>query len=391
MQITNLSVTTVSAGDRNWIFVRIDTNQPGLYGWGEATLEWKTRAVVGAVEDIAPMIIGEDPRSINHVVEKILKHSFWPLGVIGLTALSAIEQALWDILGKDCGRPVWQLLGGKVRDRIRVYAHIGSATPGFRYHPIDVEAYVDGALALTERGYSALKCLPIPVVRYEARASDTRATETLAGRLREAVGPDVDLMFDLHGRPASVGAAVALVQALSVAKPLFVEEPIQPGDPESMRIVADRTGVPLAAGERLLTLTEFRALIDSGAVSFVQPDLCHCGGFSAGRTIAAVAADSHIGVAPHNPMGPIASVVGLHFAAATQNFVILEQYSDAFSFFSEVVSNPIRMEGGHWAIPDTPGLGIDVDERAAQKYPFRQEAIAASIAVDPRDGSFAHW
>lgn len=391
MKITGISTVTVGAGDRNWVFVRVETSRPGLYGWGEATLEWKTRAVVGCVEDLAPMVVGEDARSITRVVEKLLKHSFWPLGVIGLTAVSAIEQALWDIAGKDCARPVWQLLGGKVRERVRVYAHIGTATPGFRPFPIDIPAYVDGALALVEKGYTALKTLPIPIVRFEASLRDVAQTERLAMALREALGPSVDLMYDLHGRPASVAAAVEFVKALGPSKPLFVEEPVQPGDHRNMRLVADRTGVPLAAGERLLTLAEFKALADRGAVSYFQPDLCHCGGFGVGRSIAALGAAADIGLAPHNPMGPIASVVGLHFAASTPNFVILEQYSDRFAHFDEVAPNPIRLEEGYWNIPDRPGLGIEVDEAAARRFPFRQEPIAASEAIYAPDGSVAFW
>ena len=391
MKITKIEPVLVHAGDRNWILVRVETSEPGLFGWGEATLEWKTRAVVGCLEDFAPMLVGQDPRNISYLNELMLKHSFWPLGVVGLTAVSAIEQALWDILGKDCGRPVWQLLGGKARERVRVYAHIGAAVPGFRPWPMDIETYVDGALALVAKGYTALKCLPVPITRFDAQSQGLRLAERLAGRLREAVGPDIDLMFDFHGRPASISAAVDYVKAVSVAKPMFVEEPIQPHDPEGMRIVGDRTGVPLAAGERLLTLREFQELADARAVNFVQPDLCHCGGFTVGRQIAAVAEAANIGVAPHNPMGPIASVVGLHFGVTTPNFVILEQMSDGFPFFSEVVDTPIVLAGGYWSVPERAGLGIDINIDEARKYPFEQEKIASRHALHPADGSVAHW
>ena len=391
MKITKIDPVLVHAGDRNWILVRVETSVPGLHGWGEATLEWKTRAVVGCLEDFAPMLLGRDPRDIVFLNELMLKHSFWPLGVIGLTAVSAIEQALWDILGKDCGKPVWQLLGGKARERVRVYAHIGTATPGFRPWPMEVEAYVEGALALVEKGYTALKCLPVPITRFDAQTAGVALAERLAGRLREAVGPAVDLMFDFHGRPASISAAVDYTKAVAVARPMFVEEPIQPHDPDGMRMVGDRTGVPLAAGERLLTLREFQALAQVRAVNFFQPDLCHCGGFTVGRQIAALAEAANIGIAPHNPMGPIASVVGLHFAVTTPNFVILEQMSDGFAFFSEVVDTPVKMTDGYWEVPDRPGLGVEIDLDQARKYPFEQEKIAARTAVHEADGSVAHW
>lgn len=391
MKITGIRTVTVHAGDRNWVLVRVETNEPGLYGWGEGTLEWKTRAVVGCVEDFAPMLIGRDPRDINYLTELMVKHSFWPLGVIGLTAVSAIEQALWDILGKDCGKPVWQLLGGKARERVRVYAHVGSTIPNFKRWPIDPEAYRDAARDLVERGYTAVKTLPIPVTHYATDREGVRTAERLAIALREGVGPNADILFDFHGRASSVSAAVDYTKAVSVCSPMFVEEPVQPGDPLAMRLVGDRTGVPIATGERLLTLSEFQALADLRAVNFFQPDLCHCGGFTSGRAIASVAAAAQIGIAPHNPMGPVASVVGLHFAVATPNFVVLEQLSDRFDFFSRVADTPIRMKDGFWEVPERLGLGIDIDLQEAAKHPFAQESIAAREAICASDRTIAHW
>lgn len=391
MKITAIRTVPVHAGDRNWVLVRVETNEDGLYGWGEGTLEWKTRAVIGCIEDFVPMLIGRDPRDISYLLELMTKHSFWPLGVIGLTAVSAIEQALWDILGKECGKPVWQLLGGKARERVRVYAHVGSSIPNFKRWPIDPAAYRDAAADLVSRGYTAVKTLPIPVTHYATDRKGVRTAERLAIALREGVGPDTDILFDFHGRASSVSAAVDYTKALSVCGPMFVEEPVQPGDPIAMRLVADRTGVPIATGERLLTLPEFQAIADLRAVNFFQPDLCHCGGFTVGRAIAAVAAAAQIGIAPHNPMGPVASVVGLHFAVATPNFVILEQLSDRFDFFHRVVDTPIRMKDGYWNVPDRPGLGIDIDLDEAAKHPFQQESIAAREAIYGADGTVAFW
>jgi galactonate dehydratase len=391
MKITAIRPITVHAGDRNWVFVRVETDQPGLYGWGEGTLEWKTRAVVACVEDFVPMLLGRDPRDISWLHERMVKHSFWPLGVIGLTAVSAIEQALWDILGKDCGKPVWQLLGGRVRECVRVYAHISSSKRDLRRRPLDPEAYADGAREMVAKGYNALKCGPAPYTHYATDRDGVRRMERLAVMLREAVGPDVDLLFDFHGRASTIGAAVAYTKALAACDPMFVEEPVQPGDPDAMRMVADRSNVPLAAGERLLTLPEFQALADRRAVSFFQPDLCHCGGFTVGRQIAAIGAAAQIGIAPHNPMGPIASVVGLHFAVATPNFVILEQLSDRISHFAAVADVPITLRDGCWEIPDRPGLGVEIDMAEAARHPFEQESIAAREAINQHDGSIVHW
>lgn len=391
MKITRVSSTAIAAGPRNWICVRIETDQPGLHGWGEATLEWKSRAVMGCIDDLAPMLVGHDPRNIPRLIETIVKHSFWPLGVIGMTAVSAIEQALWDILGKECGKPVWQLLGGRARDRVRVYGHIGHTRRNFARLPVDVEAYCEAAADMVGRGYTALKCNPTPFTHFAADRAAIPVLERLALRLRETVGEAVELMFDFHGRPTTVHAAAAYCQALAACRPLFIEEPVQPGDALAMRAVADRTDVALAAGERLITLREFQDLADCQAVTFLQPDLCHCGGFTAGRAIAAIAAARGIGIAPHNPMGPIASVVGLHFAVATPNFVILEQSASRFDFFFDVFDTPIIMVDGCWQVPDRPGLGIEINLEEAAKRPFLQEGIQARGAVAALDGSIVHY
>jgi galactonate dehydratase len=188
MKITAVETRLVNAIHRNWIFVKIVTDQPGLWGWGEATLEWKTRAVVGAIDDLAPMLIGEDPRRIEHLVRKMTRHSFWPLGVIGLSAVSGIEQALWDISGKELGVPVWRLLGGRCRDRVRVYTHFRRARIGAQVDPLDTEAYVEGVLETVAMGYGAVKLGVVPYTHYDAPLPEVRHVEKLVGRIRDAVG-----------------------------------------------------------------------------------------------------------------------------------------------------------------------------------------------------------
>lgn len=200
MKITRITPVVVAAPPhRNWVFVKVETDQDGLYGWGEATLEWKTRGVVGAIEDIAPMVVGLDPRDINHVLEVLTKAAFWPLGIYGLTAMSAIEQALWDIKGKVMNVPVWNLLGGKVRDRVRVYTHLGTGKIGINRVTKDITSYAELAAELKEAGYNALKFLPIPYTHYNAEPAAVRHTETLLRKVREAVGEDVEILLDFHG------------------------------------------------------------------------------------------------------------------------------------------------------------------------------------------------
>jgi galactonate dehydratase len=392
MKITRVKAVVVAAPPhRNWIFVKVETDQPGLHGWGEATLEWKTRAVVGCVEDFEPIVVGRDPRNVTQIVELLNRSAFWPLGVIGLTALSAIEQAAWDIKAKDMGVPVWQALGGKVRDRVRVYTHIGAGKVKIVRHSRDIASYCESAAELKEAGYDALKTGPVPYMHYDADLAQVGHAGKLLEGLRDTVGDSVDILLDFHGRPSSMRAALAYIDAVSPARPMFVEEPIQPGDPEAMRMVAERAGCPIATGERILTHKEYEDLCNMKAVTYIQPDLCHCGGFTVGKQIAATAAANYIGVCPHNPMGPIAGAVGLHFAAAVPNFVILEEISGAIPWFSEVVSTPIKRVDGYWEIPTAPGLGVEVDEAAAARHPFQQEEIAGLQAIVARDGTITNW
>lgn len=392
MKITRVSPLVVAAPPhRNWVFVKVETDQPGLYGWGEATLEWKTRGVVGCLEDLAPMVVGRDPRDINHLLEVLTKAAFWPLGVYGLTAMSAIEQALWDIRGKEFNVPVWNLLGGKVRDRVRVYTHLGSGTIPINRTTRDIGSYRASAAELKELGYDAVKTVPIPYTHYDAERTHVRHTGRMLEGLRETLGDEVDILLDFHGRPASIQAAVAYIDAVSPAGPMFVEEPVQPGDPEAMRMISERAGCPIATGERLLTHKEFEDLCNLKAVTYVQPDLCHCGGLTIGRQIAATAAANYIGVCPHNPMGPIAGAVGLHFGVSVPNFVILEEASGTVPWYDDVVDSPIKRVGSYWEIPTRPGLGVEINEEEARRHPFQQEEFGGLEAVVARDGTMANW
>ena len=385
MKITRVGTTVVSGGRRNWIFVRVETDEPGLYGWGEATLEWKTRAVVGCIEDLADLLEGADPRDVARIVERARKHSFWPLGTIGATALSGLEQACWDIHAKSLGLPVWRLLGGRCRDRVRVYTHIGF---GAFQNPIptDIDRYVEGVARVVAEGYTAIKINPIQHTGYDTRLAEVRHLGRLLERLRESVGDEVDLMVDLLGRPASVNAALEYVRAMAPAKLMWVEEPIDPGDPAAMSRIASEGGVPVATGERLVTTREFFDLAAAGAIAIAQPDLCHCGGILEGARIAAICASAGIGVAPHNPSGPISSAVALHFAVATPNFVIQEEMTGSVPWYNEVVQAPLRRVDGYWEVPETPGFGIEVNLDACTRHPFAPEEPTAKPAMLP-DGT----
>ncbi|MEQ9350299.1 MAG: enolase C-terminal domain-like protein, partial [Alphaproteobacteria bacterium] len=278
MRITGVETRIVDAGMRNWVFVKVLTDQPGLHGWGEATLEWKTRAVAACVDDLTPLVAGQDPLAIEHLVQTMTKHGFWRLGAIGLSAVSGIEQALWDIKGKALGVPVWQLLGGKVRERVRLYTHLALGDSAAVYEAPDVGRLKAHADDIVAAGYSAFKVLLVPPTHYRAALPDVRQTGMLMDALRDHVGDGVDIMVDLHGRPPSVAVARAYVEALTPGRPLFVEEVLPPGHEIAMRDVAVASKVPLATGERLYARPDWLALFAHRSVDIVQPDLSHCGG-----------------------------------------------------------------------------------------------------------------
>ena len=369
MKITSLRTVVVNAQLRNWVFVRVDTDE-GLYGWGEATLEWKTRAVVGAVQDLEPLVIGRDPRDIEQLVRVMNKQGFWRIGVIGKTAMSGIEVACWDIFGKSVGLPVWRLLGGRTRDTVRVYTHLGMGQMDAVYDSLDAASLVDRGLAVVAQGYRALKIVNVPYTHYTASPSGIDRMARGMADLRHAVGDDIDIMVDFHGRPASASAALLYIRAIEPARPLFVEEPIQPGDAAAMRDISQRTICPIATGERLVDRLEFDDLFRLRAIAVAQPDICHVGGLWEARKIAAMAETAGIGIAPHNPLGPLATVAALHFDVATGNFVIQEEMSGAVPWFGEVLRGLPVMRDGAWAIPEVPGLGIEIDEVVAARHPY---------------------
>lgn len=391
MKITAIKTCVVNAEMRNWIFVRVETDQAGLYGWGEATLEWKTRAVLGALQDLEPLLLGQDPQQINQLARIMKKQSFWRLGAIGASAASGIEIALWDILGKSLGCPVWQLLGGKVRDRVKVYTHLGMGQMEQVYESLDEEPLLARAEKVIEHGYRAIKIVNIPYTHYTASLIDLDRLAQMTGRLRERLGPECEIMIDFHGRPASAKTALQYIEAVAPARPLFVEEPVPPGNTAALAFVQERSPVPVASGERLIDLADFADLFAARAVDIAQPDLCHCGGLGEAKKIAAMAEAVGIGIAPHNPAGPIAGAAALHFAVATPNHIIQEEMVGAVPWYRDVVlETPVRMEQGCWLVPDTPGLGIDIDLQEAAKYPFQQEPIHP-VHARLSDGTVVDW
>jgi galactonate dehydratase len=390
VRITSIDARVCNAEMRNWIFVRVETDQPGLFGWGEATLEWKTRAVVGAIEDLAPLLIGQDPRDIEHCQQILTKHGFWRLGVVGMSAVSGIELALWDILGKSLGAPVWRLLGGKVRDYLRTYTHLGLGDMKAVYETETAAGIVERGRIVAQAGYDAVKVVCIPYTHYVAGSRNVDKVGQMLSDLRDALGPDLDIMVDFHGRPASVNAAMDYIHAIAPSRPLFVEEPVPPENAGGLAEITARSPVPIASGERLVGRREFEPAIRARAFHIGQPDICHAGGLLETKKIAAMAETAGIGLAPHNPLGPIAGVAALHFGICTPNVIIQEEMSGAVPWYDEVVRWPIDRRAGRWDVPHKSGLGIEVDEAVIAKHPFQQEVLHARNAVMP-DGTIVDW
>lgn len=358
MKITRITPIMADGGHRVFVFVKVETDQPGLIGWGEATLEGKPRAVAGCIQDMEPMILGQDPRRIEHCWQILYRSGFWRMGVIGLSAISGIEQALWDIKGKDLGVPVYELLGGRVRDKVRCYTHFGGDTP---------EAMAEDALSKKAKGWTAIKTVPVPITNVIDGPRKLRAAEAGLRATREAVGDEVDILLDMHGR-LTPQMAIQYAKCFEPYAPLFIEEPCQAENAAVMARVARATTIPVATGERLFLRWGFREILETGGASLLQPDPCHCGGISETRKIATMAETYYAGLAPHNPYSPLATAVGVHIDLVSPNFVIQEMIDpDTAPEAQALIVEPLRVVNGHILPPEKPGLGVEVNEAECAK------------------------
>jgi galactonate dehydratase len=334
------------------------------------------------------MLLGRDPTRIEFLWQIMYRHSFWRVGVIGMSAISAIEQACWDILGKSLGVPVYKLLGGRVRDRVRMYTHLGGGEMKAVYETVDPGPLIDRARAVLEKGYRALKVVFVPFSQPLTGLPAVKHFASLMGKLREAVGDEVDIMIDFHGR-ATTGQAIEYIRAIEEFHPLFCEEPVPPEQPDALLEVRRSVRVPIATGERLVTRWEFRRVCELQACHVLQPDLSHCGGLLEAKKIASLGETYLMGVAPHNPNGPIANAVALHFDLATPNFLIQEDMLGDVPWRFDVVRTNMRSENGYWLPPQEPGLGVEINEKEARKHPFQPEILEQMVFHD--DGSVAEW
>lgn len=367
-----------------WLFLKLSTDEE-VAGWGEPVVEGRANTVAAAVDELAGELIGKDVFRIEDHFQVMWRGGFYRGGPVLTSALSGIEQALWDAKGRALGLPVWEFLGGRARDSIRTYGWVGGDRP---------EDAVDAAQARRAAGFDAVKLNATGELTYVDSPAALDAAVTRVAAVREAC-PDLDIAVDFHGR---VHRAMArpLLRALEELRPLFVEEPALPEHPESLRELRRHTTIPLATGERLYTRWDFKQVVMDGAADIVQPDVSHAGGILELRKIAAMAEAFDVAVAPHCPLGPIALAASLALDACTPNAVIQEQslgmhYNEDGDLLDYLVDpEPLRMRDGVLPIPSGPGLGVEVDEDRVREAAIRGHDWHSPLWRN-RDGTLAEW
>lgn len=367
MKVTDVKPFVVDCFRTNWVFVKVYTDE-GIDGVGEATLEYKEAALLGAVQHIKEYLVGKNPLDIERHFHDIYRDAYWRGGAVLMSALSAVEMALWDILGKSLGVPVYQLLGGRANDKVRIYVNgwfSGAKTPA---------EFGAKAKAAMERGVTALKWDPFGKAYLTlSNAELDRAMECVAA-VRDAVGNRVDLLIEGHGR-FDVPTGIRIAKELEQFRPMWFEEPTPPDNLEALKAVREKSPVPISAGERLYTLKDYKDLFEMRAADYIQPDISHAGGIMELKKIAAVADTYYIPFAPHNPSGPVANAATLQLAACCPNFNILEiMYSDV-TWRADVTNEDLHYEDGYITIPDKPGLGIEINEEECLKHPYQVHTL----------------
>ena len=382
MKIVSLELFEVPP---RWLFLKVTTDE-GLVGWGEPIVEGRARTVRAAVEEMSAYLVGKDPFRIEDHFQVLYRGGFYRGGPVLTSALSGIEQALWDIKGKALGVPIYELLGGAAREKVRVYNWIGGDRPADA---------AEAAKAQKAAGFTAVKMNATEELNYIDSYAKIDAAVTRLAAVREAGGAELGIGIDFHGR-VHKSMAKTLVRELEIHQPMFIEEPVLPENDEALREIARHTTTPIALGERLYTRWGFKSVLTQGYVDVVQPDLSHAGGILEARKIAAMAEAFDVAVAPHCPLGPIALAASLQLDACTPNAIIQEQslgihYNQESDLLDYLVDKEVfAYQSGYVAVLEGPGLGIEVDEEKVRK--------AAKMSNDWRnpvwrnaDGTVAEW
>jgi L-alanine-DL-glutamate epimerase-like enolase superfamily enzyme len=379
MKITNIETYPVWGGHRNFLFVVVDTDE-GIYGVGETGITGRELSIIGAIEHFKPLLIGQDPARIEHIWQMLFRGGFFPAQRILTSAISAIDIALWDIKGKALGVPIYELLGGRVRDKVVCYPHN-------RGHAMEIEPLVESCLETKEEGWKFVRWgLSQDGDILEPRQSVLTAIKQFHA-VREAVGDDIEITFDVHTR-LDLPDVLWLCREVESTRPYFIEDPLRSENPDSFKTLRPRTHVPLAAGEQFSSKWEFRQLIEEEWIDYARIDLCIVGGFSEARKIAGWCETHYIKLALHNPLGPVSSAACLQLNLATSNFGVQEQPRRPGTSLNDVVPVQPEWKDGYLLPPTLPGLGIEFDREAAKKYPFQMSELPHLRRLD---GSVTNW
>jgi len=375
MKITDVKVLRMQAHTEphnNWLFVRIHTDS-GITGIGEGSLQYKDASLAAELENFGTYLRGKDPFQIEHIWTSLHRRVTWTGGAVTLSAISAIDLALWDIKGKALGVPVYELTGGKVRDRVPLYANGWFSRNRASAHgpqggsPGEAAWYAEQAKDVVAQGYRCLKVYPFSGVQVITPERIARGVGIVRA-IREAVGPNVEIAVDVRRR-LNIWSARRIAQKLEPLDIAWLEEPILFDNPTAMAQFARSVRVPVSTGEESYTRWEFRELLEQNAVGIIQPDICHAGGMSELRKIAAMAETYYVTLAPHNSNGPISTVASLHLDMSINNCHMQELFLNSLDLCQEVLTNPLIIQDGYGAPPDGPGWGTDLDDAVVAKHP----------------------
>lgn len=381
-----------SFGGAYFVFVKVTTDD-GLIGYGEAYgATFRPHVVAAAIEDLADhFLVGEDPHHVERFWRRSYSRGFTQRPDVTLQgAMSALEMACWDIIGKAADKPVYELLGGRVHEALRTYTYlyprVGDATSVYA----DADLAAARAVEAVAQGFTAVKfdpCGPYTAMGgHQPRLDDLDTAVALTAAVRDAIGGRADLLVGTHGQ-FTAGGAIRVANALAPYDPLWFEEPVPPDDVGAMAQVASRSPIPVAAGERLTTKYEFARLLEARAASIVQPNLGRCGGLLEGKKITGIAEAFGAQLAPHCYNGPIGLAANIQLAACSPNFLILETIGDCGGFHAELLTTPLRWEDGRVAPPTGPGLGVELDENVVRGHPYDGDDVHIGMWSQPIDAA----
>jgi len=367
MKITEIKPLICHCYRTNWVFVKVMTDE-GVYGVGEATLEYREQTVATAIRELDRNLRGCDPRNIEAIWHECYRSTYFRGGPVFMSALSGIEMALWDIKGKVLGVPVYQLIGGQVRDKVPCYAN------GWFSPAKTPSEFVEKAKEAAAQGFTGLKWDPFGSAYLNISKAEMRQSLQCVEAVVEAVGNDMEILIEGHGR-FNVATAVRIGRALEDYDITWFEEPVPPENLDALAEVKSRVRVPIAAGERIYSRWDYQRFFKLGCADYVQPDLSHVGGIGEVKKIAAQAEANHIAICPHNPSGPVSNAATLQIAASTPNFHLLETMAVDVPWRKDICSEHISFVDGQMTIPDLPGLGVDLNEDAIAEHPYEPREL----------------